>query len=137
MCCALHNACVSIQWSYSREKPDSGSLLDIAWSADSTQLAAAGANGAVVFGLLCGRRLEWSNYEATLVESDKVLVPPEEAKCSHCHLWPLKIHILDVSNDFLEPLDFRDPVIKMRMAFGHMVVATATQVWKASLCARA
>lgn len=43
------------QWSYSRAKPLSGSVYNIAWTSDGTQLAGAGANGAVVFGELVGR----------------------------------------------------------------------------------
>lgn len=43
------------QWSYSRAKPQSGSVYNVAWTSDGTQLAGAGANGAVVFGQLVGR----------------------------------------------------------------------------------
>lgn len=44
-----------LQWSYSRAKPASGSIYNVAWTSDGTQLAGAGANGAVVFGQLVGR----------------------------------------------------------------------------------
>ena len=37
------------QWSHSLEKPNTGSLFNIAWSSDSTQIAGACGNGQVLF----------------------------------------------------------------------------------------
>lgn len=37
------------------ETPKSGSLYDIAWTPDGTQVACAGGSGAVVFGNLLNR----------------------------------------------------------------------------------
>ena len=50
-----HRCCSFFQWAYSREKTDSGSVLDISWTSDGTQFAGAGASGAVVFGQLVDR----------------------------------------------------------------------------------
>ena len=38
----------SIQWSHSLEKPNTGSLFNIAWSVDGTQLCAACGNSEVI-----------------------------------------------------------------------------------------
>ena len=43
------------QWSYSREAPETGSIMKVAWTSDGTQLAAAGGNGSVVIGQVVGR----------------------------------------------------------------------------------
>jgi intraflagellar transport protein 80 len=62
-------------WTYSREHVETGSVNGIAWTSDGTQLAGAGANGSVVLGQVLGRRVEWQNFEAVLVDTHKV-VPP-------------------------------------------------------------
>ena len=42
--------CDRTGWTYSRELIETGSITSISWTADCTQLAGTGANGAVVFG---------------------------------------------------------------------------------------
>ena len=44
-----------MQWSYSLDKPDTGSLFHISWTIDSTQLAAGCANGRVIFAHVVDR----------------------------------------------------------------------------------
>ena len=44
-----------MQWSYSLDKPDTGSLFHISWTIDSTQLAAGCANGQVMFAHVVDR----------------------------------------------------------------------------------
>jgi intraflagellar transport protein 80 len=96
-------------WTHSRERPQTGSLMDIAWTADGTQLAAAGGNGTVLFAQVVGRSLEWGRYQAVLVESQK-------------------IRVQDVSGGTYEELDFpRDRVVEMALGYEHLVVATTTQ----------
>lgn len=56
------------------------------------------------------RRLEWSNFEATVTESKKIMVR-------------------NVLNEGYDKLDFRDRVIKASLAFNHLVVATAAQCY--------
>lgn len=51
-----------------------GSISAISWSSDSTQLAGAGANGALVFGQVLERRVEWQNIEVVLRETNKIIV---------------------------------------------------------------
>lgn len=75
---------------YHDRRPQSGSLASLAWTTDGTQLAGAGGNGAVVFGQVIERSLEWENFEvggiyATLWSEGKVVsadwtlcTPPKE-----------------------------------------------------------
>ena len=59
---------------------------------------------------LYNRRLEWSNFEATVTESKKIVVR-------------------NVLNETYDKLDFRDRVIKASLAFNHLVVATSSQCY--------
>ena len=43
------STCVILQWSYTLEKPNTGSIFNISWSSDGTQLAGACGNGQVIF----------------------------------------------------------------------------------------
>jgi len=97
------------QWAYSREKTQSGSILDISWTSDGTQFAGAGANGAVVFGQLVDRRVAWESLEAALDENNH-------------------IKVFDVLKQVEEAnLDFPDRVIDISLAFGYLIVATTRQ----------
>ncbi|KAF0693598.1 Aste57867_15463 [Aphanomyces stellatus] len=101
--------CDKTGWSYCRERPKSGSLMDIAWASDGTQLVAAGGNGATVFAQVVDRHLQWNKIEVTLKD-------------------PRKIHVHDVLNETVEELDFvRDRVIDMSLGYGFLIVCTATQ----------
>lgn len=44
-----------VKWSHCLEKPETGSLYSIAWSADGTQLAAGCANGKLLLAHVIGR----------------------------------------------------------------------------------
>lgn len=101
--------CDKTGWSHCRERPKCGSLMDIAWASDSTQLVGAGGNGATVFAQVIDRVLSWNKIEVRLVD-------------------PRKIHVHDVLNETLEEIDFvRDRVIEMSFAYGFLIVCTATQ----------
>ncbi|DBA01488.1 TPA: hypothetical protein N0F65_005607 [Lagenidium giganteum] len=101
--------CDKTGWSHCRERPRCGSLMDIAWASDSTQLVAAGGNGATVFAQVIDRVLTWNKIEVKLVD-------------------PRKIHVHDVLNETLEEIDFvRDRVIEMSFGYGFLIVCTATQ----------
>ena len=79
--------CDKIGWSHSLEKPATGSIYKIAWSADGTQVsedttpmkrqirpylaiyfqvAGACGNGHVIFAHVIEKRIEWKEYEATV-----------------------------------------------------------------------
>jgi len=100
--------CDKTGWSYCRDRPKSGSIMQVAWTSDGTMMAGAGGNGAVVFGQLVERQTEWNNVECMLVE-------------------PTKVRVQDVFNETMEELDFRDRVLEMSLGFGHLICATATQ----------
>ena len=53
---------------------------------DGQHLAGAGATGAVVFGKVVDRSLEWKNYEVTLNERNQIIVTDinHEAKVRGC-----------------------------------------------------
>ena len=57
--------CDKIGWSHSLDKPATGSIYKISWSADGTQVAGACGNGQVIFAHVIEKRIEWRNYEAT------------------------------------------------------------------------
>lgn len=56
------------QWSYALEKPNTGSVFSLAWSADGTQLAGACGNGQVIFAHIVEQRWEWKNFDITLTK---------------------------------------------------------------------
>ncbi|CAK9221469.1 unnamed protein product [Sphagnum troendelagicum] len=102
--------CDKTGWPHSKETPDTGMLLSVAWNTDGTQLAGAGGNGMVIFGQLLDRRIHWTRFTATLAE--------------HNHIC-----IQDLLSKKTEEMDFRNRVIKMSMGYQHLVVATATQCY--------
>ena len=112
----LLRLCDKTGWTHSRERlPTAGSILNIAWTTDGTQFAAAGGSGAVVFATVVERRLEWKNAEVTLLE-------------------PRKIRVQDVANETLEDLEYaRDRVVEVGLGFDMLVVTTTTQCFVYSL----
>ncbi|CAH1781800.1 unnamed protein product [Owenia fusiformis] len=102
--------CDKSGWSHALEKPNCGSIFNFAWSSDGTQVAGACGNGQVIFAHIIERRLEWKNFEVTVNESKQ-------------------IQVRNVLNDAREKLDFRDRIIKVSLAFDHLVVATSSQCY--------
>ncbi|XP_017875268.1 intraflagellar transport protein 80 homolog isoform X2 [Ceratina calcarata] len=100
--------CDKTGWSHSLEKINAGSIYSIAWSSDSTQVAMACSSGTVLTGHIIDRRLEWNNYEATLVKR-KV------------------IEVRDVGNEIRETLEISDRVVQLEFGFEHLVVITPAQ----------
>ncbi|XP_076675332.1 intraflagellar transport protein Oseg5 isoform X3 [Andrena cerasifolii] len=100
--------CDKTGWSHSLEKINAGSIYSIAWSSDSTQVAMACSNGTVLTGHIIDRRLEWNNYEATLVKR-KI------------------IEVRNVTNEIRETLDISDRVVQLEFRFDHLVVITPAQ----------
>jgi len=114
----LHNMlrlCDKTGWTHSRESLECGSVMDLAWTSDGTQLAGAGGSGSVVFAQVVGRRFEWKNFEVTLLE-------------------PRKLRVQDVANETLEDLEFaRDRIVEVGIGFDMLVVTTTTQCFVYSL----
>ncbi|XP_072330571.1 intraflagellar transport protein 80 homolog isoform X1 [Scyliorhinus torazame] len=97
-------------WSYALEKPNTGSVFNIAWSVDGTQIAGACGNGHVIFAHIIEQRWEWKNFEITLTKRRSM-------------------QVRNVLNDALDVLEFRDRVIKASLSYGHLVVATSLQCY--------
>ncbi|KAJ2996367.1 Intraflagellar transport protein 80 [Globomyces sp. JEL0801] len=106
----LLGICDKLGWCYAMEESQSGSLLNIAWTPDGTQLASAGGSGAVVFGHIVNRRLDWKQYQVKIVDDHKVSV-------------------YDIVQCSIENLEFRDRVIKACIGFGHLVITTCYQCY--------
>ncbi|XP_067210138.1 intraflagellar transport protein 80 homolog isoform X2 [Linepithema humile] len=95
-------------WSHSMEKVNTGSIYNIAWSSDGTQVAMACSNGKLLTGNIINRRLESDNYEATLIRRKL-------------------IEVREVGNDVSEVLEVSDRVVHLEFAFGHLVIITPAQ----------
>mmetsp|Transcript_9747 Transcript_9747/g.36287 ORF Transcript_9747/g.36287 Transcript_9747/m.36287 type:complete len:855 (-) Transcript_9747:37-2601(-) len=87
-----------------------GSVMAISWTDDGTQFAMGTGSGQVYFAQLSDRKIEWNQFVVTLHDD-------------------LKLRIHDISQDVTEELDFRDIVISMSLAYGHLVVCTSSQCW--------
>lgn len=84
----------TFQWSHFLDKPKVGSVYNISWSADGTQLAGAGATGHVFLANVIERKVSWTTYEATLASRRTVTVA-------------------EFTNNTEDRLDFRDRVVKV------------------------
>nr|XP_019943475.1 PREDICTED: intraflagellar transport protein 80 homolog isoform X1 [Paralichthys olivaceus] len=102
--------CDKTGWSYALEKPNTGSVMNVAWSADGTQLAGACGNGHVIFAHVVEQHWEWKNFVVTLTKRRAM-------------------QVRDVTNDAVDILEFRDRVIKASLACGHLAVATSLQCY--------
>ncbi|KAF0030370.1 hypothetical protein F2P81_017101 [Scophthalmus maximus] len=102
--------CDKTGWSYALEKPNTGSVFTVAWSADGTQLAGACGNGHVIFAHVVEQHWEWKNFVITLTKRRTM-------------------QVRNVMDDAVDVLEFRDRVIKASLACGHLVVATSLQCY--------
>ncbi|XP_053077232.1 intraflagellar transport protein 80 homolog isoform X3 [Acinonyx jubatus] len=102
--------CDKTGWSYALEKPNTGSIFNIAWSIDGTQIAGACGNGHVVFAHVVEQRWEWKNFQVTLTKRRAM-------------------QVRNVLNDAVDLLEFRDRVIKASLNYAHLVVSTSLQCY--------
>ncbi|KAJ1088022.1 hypothetical protein NDU88_001181 [Pleurodeles waltl] len=102
--------CDKTGWSYALEKPNTGSIFNIAWSIDGTQIAGACGNGHVIFAHVVEQHWEWKNFEITLTKRRTM-------------------QVRNVLNDALDLLEFRDRVIKASLNYGNLVVSTSLQCY--------
>eukprot|EP00760_Papus_ankaliazontas_P033723 PhM_4_TR6687/c0_g1_i1/m.56010/K19678/IFT80; intraflagellar transport protein 80 len=100
--------CDRAGWTHAREQTTTGSLLNLSWSHDGTQVAAAGANGKVAFVHIVHRTAAWKNVTCTMTEANRV-------------------SLVDVVTERTETLEHRDKIVRMVVGFGHLVVVTTTQ----------
>ncbi|XP_036707632.1 intraflagellar transport protein 80 homolog isoform X2 [Balaenoptera musculus] len=99
-----------LQWSYALEKPNTGSIFNITWSIDGTQIAGACGNGHVVFAHVVEQRWEWKDFQVTLTKRRTM-------------------QVRNVLNDAVDLLEFRDRVIKASLNYAHLVVSTSLQCY--------
>ncbi|XP_028134909.1 intraflagellar transport protein 80 homolog isoform X1 [Diabrotica virgifera virgifera] len=97
-------------WSRSLDKPNTGCIYKMAWSADGTQLAGACANGQVLFAHVVEREVHYQNYNALVTEKKLVTVK----------------NILD---DTTEQLELPERVIQLAMRYENLVLTTPTQCY--------
>lgn len=102
--------CDKSGWSHSLEKPVCGSILNVSWSNDSTQVACACAQGQVLFAHVINQRYDWKEFEVTLVSRKTV-------------------EVRNVTNDARESLDMRDRVIKVSIAYDYLILVTSSQCY--------
>jgi intraflagellar transport protein 80 len=107
-------------WVHSRSTSSSGSILSIDWTADGTQLAGAGANGAVVFGQVVDRSCEWKNFSLNLNETNTITVRD-------------MLSLAD-GGAHSDELDFGERVIDLSMAYGQAIVVTARACQVSNFC---
>ncbi|XP_044290367.1 intraflagellar transport protein 80 homolog isoform X2 [Varanus komodoensis] len=98
------------KWSYALEKPNTGSIFNIAWSTDGTQIAGACGNGHVIFAHVIEQHWVWKNFRITLTKRRTM-------------------EVRNVLNDAVDLLEFRDRVIKASLNYGHLVVSTSLQCY--------
>ncbi|KAJ8958886.1 hypothetical protein NQ318_019654 [Aromia moschata] len=101
---------LTFQWSRCLEKPNTGSIYNMAWSGDGTQLAGACANGHVIFAHVVERDVHYENFTATVSERKVVAVK-------------------NVLDDSVEQLELPERVIQLAMRYDHLVVTTPAQCY--------
>jgi WD40 repeat protein len=128
--------CDKTGWTHSRSRTRSGSVLSLEWSGDGTHLAGAGANGAVIFGQVVDRSLEWKNFEIRLDQNNHVHVldvlsmdmasaavqvsSPSGGAGAGANAGPQ-------APPSTEELEFGHRVIEMSMGFDFLLIATTKQ----------
>lgn len=100
--------CDKTGWSHSLEKLNIGSVFSIAWSSDGTQVAMACGRGTVLTAHIIDRKLEWNNFEATLIRRKA-------------------IEIKEIGTECREVLEIADRVVLLEFGFDHLVVITPSQ----------
>ncbi|XP_036393390.1 intraflagellar transport protein 80 homolog isoform X1 [Megalops cyprinoides] len=118
--------CDKTGWSYALEKPNTGSVFSLAWSADGTQLAGACGNGHVIFAHVVEQRWEWKSFEITLTKRRTMqLFATTLSRTADESSGKVR----NVMNDAVDALEFRDRVIKASLSHGHLVVTTSLQCY--------
>ncbi|CAI4226047.1 unnamed protein product [Auanema sp. JU1783] len=103
--------CDKAGWSHSLEKLGTGSILEMAWSPDGTQLAAATAGGHVIHAHLTEKRLSYRNLEIVQTK-------------------PNMIEVRDVSSDTAkEKLETRDRITRISIKYDYVMIITITQLY--------
>ncbi|XP_058449133.1 intraflagellar transport protein 80 homolog [Malaya genurostris] len=86
-----------------------GSLFNLTWSSDGTQVTAGTSTGIIIFGHIIERELRNRNLKA-LTSGRKTIL------------------LQDIVARTTDTLDFSERIIKWELGYGHLVVATTMQV---------
>lgn len=96
-------------WGHSHSRLMGGSIMDMKWSPDGTQIGGVCGDGTVFFAHLLGRKKEWGAFTGELVESDKITVLDNSASSQSCE----------------DDIEFsQDPVVEFSIGFNHLVACT-------------
>eukprot|EP00466_Bigelowiella_natans_P016493 jgi/Bigna1/37415/e_gw1.19.155.1 len=86
-------------WAHSSHHVDTGSIFSLSWTEDGTQVAGAGASGAVCFAQKLGQEVQWESLQATVKDLRQAHLRGEE-------------------------LEFSDRVVKVSVSHGFLIVVT-------------
>lgn len=101
-----------MQWCYNvtrfEDKPV-GSLMNVSWSPDGTQILCGSSTGNIIFGHVVEREVIYKNLKATITGRRMIIMK-------------------DIVNNTTDTLDFSDRIIKWELGYGHLIVATPNQL---------
>lgn len=101
--------CDKTGWTHAREAlSDAGSVLGLEWSRDGTLLGGACASGAALVAEVAGPTLEWKHAQVSMRDARQ-------------------LEVLNTVDDTSETLVFRDRIVNLSLAFGHLVVHCGAQ----------
>lgn len=86
-----------------------GSLMNISWSPDGTEILCGSSTGNIIFGHVIEREVIFKNLKATIAGRRMIILK-------------------DIVNNTTDTLDFSDRIIKSELGYGHLVVATPNQL---------
>lgn len=119
-------------WTQSSDSVSTGSIYGMAWTADGTQLACAGASGAVCFAQRVGKVARWGSLRAEIKDLRQVLVTDlmaeskapgmsgADSKEASADDEPLN----DVAGRRGEDLEFSDRIVDVSLGQSHLIVVT-------------
>ncbi|CAH8609992.1 unnamed protein product [Dicrocoelium dendriticum] len=97
-------------WSYAVQNTETGSLFNLRWSPDGTQVAAAGGNGRVFVAQLTDRWMEWDGFEAAIKDNRTV-----------------EVH--NLRNGAIDHLEFPDRISRISLKHNHLIAVTTSQCY--------
>jgi len=122
--------CEKTGWCRCRASPQCGSVLDIAWTTDGTQLVGAGGNGTVAFAQVIERHVECDNVECVLKSPRLVEVSDFLAETSEkLEFMSSASSSSSSSSSTSSRNDRKNRVVDMALGYGHLVVSTTTQCY--------
>jgi intraflagellar transport protein 80 len=100
--------CDKSGWSHIMQEVDKGSIMDVAWNPDSMILAMATAQGQIITGLLIDKKLEWDNWEATVIGDNT-------------------IELRNILEDKRTSLNVNERIINVSFQSGYLIVTTLSK----------